>query len=70
VFVAYFKYMNFFLEKLNGLFATHFSIGNVLLRLGISFFVFQKSTDDDGLWPVATHDRGFGEVRVSAGLCA
>src|SRR4029077_11230240 len=40
--LAYFKYMNFFLENLNGLFATHFSIGNVLLPLGISFFMFQK----------------------------
>ena len=40
--LSYFKYMNFFLEKLNGLFATNLSIGNVLLRLGISFFVFQK----------------------------
>jgi alginate O-acetyltransferase complex protein AlgI len=40
--LAYFKYMNFFLENLNALFATHFSVGNVLLPLGISFFIFQK----------------------------
>jgi D-alanyl-lipoteichoic acid acyltransferase DltB (MBOAT superfamily) len=40
--LAYFKYMNFFLENLNGAFATHFSIGTVLLPLGISFFIFQK----------------------------
>jgi hypothetical protein len=29
-----------------------------------------RSTDDDSLWPVATHDRGFREVGVGAGLCA
>lgn len=40
--LAYFKYMNFFLANLNALFATHFSVGNVLLPLGISFFIFQK----------------------------
>jgi alginate O-acetyltransferase complex protein AlgI len=40
--LAYFKYMNFFIENLNGLLATHFSIGTVLLPIGISFFIFQK----------------------------
>jgi alginate O-acetyltransferase complex protein AlgI len=40
--LAYFKYMNFFLENLNGIFATHYSIGTVILPLGISFFIFQK----------------------------
>ena len=40
--LAYFKYMNFFLDNFNGLFETHFSIGAVLLPLGISFFIFQK----------------------------
>ena len=40
--LAYFKYMNFFLDNFNGLFETHFRIGAVLLPLGISFFIFQK----------------------------
>jgi alginate O-acetyltransferase complex protein AlgI len=40
--LVYFKYMNFFLGNLNGVFATHFDIGTVLLPLGISFFIFQK----------------------------
>jgi D-alanyl-lipoteichoic acid acyltransferase DltB (MBOAT superfamily) len=40
--LAYFKYMNFFLGNINGLFGSHLSIGEVLLPLGISFFIFQK----------------------------
>jgi alginate O-acetyltransferase complex protein AlgI len=40
--LAYFKYMNFFLENINGLFAAKFSLETILLPLGISFFIFQK----------------------------
>lgn len=40
--LAYFKYMNFFLGNANAVLNTHFSIGHVLLPLGISFFIFQK----------------------------
>lgn len=37
----YFKYLNFFLESVNLLFRTGFSLYNILLPLGISFFTFQ-----------------------------
>ncbi|MGA8613924.1 MAG: MBOAT family protein [Xanthobacteraceae bacterium] len=40
--LAYFKYKNFFLDNANHLLGTHFSLGVVLLPLGISFFIFQK----------------------------
>lgn len=37
----YFKYLNFFLESVNLLLHTGFSLYNILLPLGISFFTFQ-----------------------------
>jgi alginate O-acetyltransferase complex protein AlgI len=40
--LAYFKYMNFFLDNANHLLGTHFTWGVILLPLGISFFIFQK----------------------------
>lgn len=38
----YFKYYDFFIENINGLFGTDFLLRNVLLPLGISFFTFQQ----------------------------
>lgn len=38
----YFKYFDFFLININGLFGTSFLLRNVLLPLGISFFTFQQ----------------------------
>lgn len=38
----YFKYYDFFLENLNGLFAGNFALKHILLPLGISFFTFQQ----------------------------
>jgi len=38
----YYKYYNFFLENLNSLFAADFTLKNILLPLGISFFTFQQ----------------------------
>lgn len=38
----YFKYFDFFIENINGLFGTDFLLRNVLLPLGISFFTFQQ----------------------------
>lgn len=38
----YFKYYDFFLENINGLFRTDFPLKRVLLPLGISFFTFQQ----------------------------
>lgn len=38
----YFKYFDFFVENINGLFGTDFLLRHVLLPLGISFFTFQQ----------------------------
>jgi alginate O-acetyltransferase complex protein AlgI len=39
--LAYFKYMNFFLENVNRFAGTSFDLKNILLPLGISFFTFR-----------------------------
>ena len=38
----YFKYFDFFLENVNGLFGSSIPLKNILLPLGISFFTFQQ----------------------------
>ncbi len=38
----YFKYMNFFVDNINGIFKTNFEFKNIILPLGISFFTFQQ----------------------------
>lgn len=38
----YYKYFDFFLENVNGLFGTDFALRGVVLPLGISFFTFQQ----------------------------
>lgn len=38
----YFKYFNFFIENINGLFKRDFALKPILLPLGISFFTFQQ----------------------------
>ncbi|MBF0478948.1 MAG: MBOAT family protein [Candidatus Omnitrophica bacterium] len=40
--LAYFKYTNFFLSNINGVFHSHFPNEHIILPLGISFFTFQK----------------------------
>lgn len=40
--IFYFKYYNFFLENVNALFGASFTMKNILLPLGISFFTFQQ----------------------------
>jgi alginate O-acetyltransferase complex protein AlgI len=40
--LAYFKYANFFIANTNWAFGSHFSLLNIVLPLGISFFTFQK----------------------------
>ena len=37
----YFKYFDFLINNLNGLFHTHISLLNIVLPLGISFYTFQ-----------------------------
>ena len=38
----YYKYLNFALETLNSVFSTDFTLRNIVLPLGISFFTFQQ----------------------------
>lgn len=38
----YFKYFNFFIENVNSLFKTGFTLRNIMMPLGISFFTFQQ----------------------------
>ncbi len=40
-FLIYFKYFNFILENINGLFHTHISALDVIMPIGISFYTFQ-----------------------------
>ncbi|MEQ6341312.1 MAG: MBOAT family protein [Gammaproteobacteria bacterium] len=40
--LCYFKYVNFFLENLNGALDTGYRIGEIILPLGISFFTFTQ----------------------------
>ena len=40
--LGYFKYANFFIDNLNGLFATDFHIKQIVLPLAISFITFQQ----------------------------
>lgn len=40
--LGYFKYFNFFIDNINQLFSTDFTIEKILLPLGISFFTFQQ----------------------------
>lgn len=41
-FLFYFKYYDFFFENINAVFHTGFTLKNILLPLGISFFTFQQ----------------------------
>lgn len=40
--LGYFKYCNFFLENINAVFGTDFSLITVLMPVGISFYTFQQ----------------------------
>ena len=40
--IGYFKYFDFFIENVNIIFKTDFTLRNILLPLGISFFTFQQ----------------------------
>ena len=40
--LGYFKYYDFFVENMNVLFSTSFTLRHILLPLGISFFTFQQ----------------------------
>src|SRR5690606_12075041 len=40
--IGYFKYANFFVDNINTVAQTTFSIGEIALPLGISFYTFQQ----------------------------
>ena len=40
--IGYFKYYDFFVENINAIFHSSFTLKNILLPLGISFFTFQQ----------------------------
>lgn len=40
--LCYFKYTNFLLTNINGAFGTNFVLQNIIMPIGISFFIFQK----------------------------
>jgi alginate O-acetyltransferase complex protein AlgI len=40
--LGYFKYANFFIGNVNAAFGTAFALRNIILPIGISFFIFQK----------------------------
>jgi D-alanyl-lipoteichoic acid acyltransferase DltB (MBOAT superfamily) len=40
--LAYYKYTNFFIDSVNGAAGTHWSLGEIILPLGISFFTFTQ----------------------------
>lgn len=40
--LAYFKYANFFIDSVNSIAETQWSLGNIILPLGISFFTFTQ----------------------------
>ena len=44
IILGYFKYANFFLDSINNLTGTDFTLTKVILPLGISFFTFQQVT--------------------------
>jgi alginate O-acetyltransferase complex protein AlgI len=41
-FLLYFKYKNFFLENVNGLLGSSYSLSSLILPIGISFYTFQS----------------------------
>lgn len=48
--LGYFKYYNFFLENVNIVFDTHFTLKNIILPIGISFFTFQQIAYQISIW--------------------
>lgn len=62
--LAYFKYFNFFLENLNTLTGSDWSVETIVLPLGISFFTFQKIAFLVDAWRGKVHDVRFGEFAL------
>lgn len=48
--LGYYKYYNFFLENINFVFDTHFTLKYIILPIGISFFTFQQIAYQISIW--------------------
>tara|TARA_R110002110_G_scaffold91264_1_gene237362 strand:- start:12218 stop:13771 length:1554 start_codon:yes stop_codon:yes gene_type:complete len=57
--LGYFKYANFFVDNLNAVLGTHWSIGNIFLPLAISFFTFQQISYLVDAWQGKTSEYNF-----------
>ena len=62
--IFYYKYFNFFLENVNALFGASFTLRNILLPLGISFFTFQQVSFLIDSYRGETKDYSFGEYAL------
>lgn len=62
-FIGYFKYFGFLVSIVTDLTGKHFSIGNIILPLGISFFTFQQISwlVDNYTDNISNRDRGVWE---------
>lgn len=57
--LGYYKYANFFVDNLNGLLGTDWTLGNILLPLAISFFTFQQISYLVDAWQGKTQEYNF-----------
>lgn len=57
--IFYFKYFNFFLENVNGIFGWELPLKEILMPLGISFFTFQQISYLVDSYRMETGDYGF-----------
>ncbi len=55
--LGYYKYANFFVDNLNTVAATDFTLATIILPLGISFFTFQQIAYLVDTWRGDAHDR-------------
>lgn len=62
--IFYFKYYDFFLSNVNGLFGTSFELRHIVLPLGISFFTFQQVSYLVDTYRGETKDYGFIEYAL------
>lgn len=59
--IFYFKYYDFFISNINSIFKADFTLKNIILPLGISFFTFQQISYLVDTYKGETKDYGFTE---------
>lgn len=62
--IFYFKYYDFFLSNVNGVFGTSFELHHIVLPLGISFYTFQQISYLVDTYRGETKDYGFIEYTL------